>query len=48
MHANAVISDALHQKPDMILFYNKTKAGVDRMDQMSQDIRHNGEHPDGR
>ena len=34
MHDDDTISDAIHQKPEMILFYNKTKAGVDTMDQM--------------
>lgn len=34
MHNDATISEASHQKPEIILLYNKTKAGVDTMDQM--------------
>lgn len=34
MHYDYEISDAAHKKPEMILFYNQTKAGVDTMDQM--------------
>lgn len=34
MHYDAIISELLHRKPEMILFYNMTKAGVDTMDQM--------------
>lgn len=33
MHNDAITSDEAHKKPEMILFYNKTKAGVDSMDQ---------------
>ena len=34
MHNDAKTSDKADQKPEMILFYKKTKAGVDTMDQM--------------
>lgn len=34
MHDDANVADTAHQKPEMILFYKKTKAGVDRMEQM--------------
>jgi len=33
MHSNMAVSDA-KKKPEMILYYNKYKVGVDTMDQM--------------
>lgn len=34
MHSNTVESDDVKKKPEMILYYNKYKAGVDTIDQM--------------
>ena len=34
LHDDAKTSDEARKKPEMILFYNKTKAGVDTMDQI--------------
>jgi hypothetical protein len=34
MHKDAEISDRPDKKPEMIMFYNRTKAGVDTLDQM--------------
>lgn len=41
------IYEELHQKPEMIMFYNIIKAGIDRMDQMSTSTGLNGEHAGG-
>ena len=34
LHHGMIVSEETHQKPDIILYYNETKGGVDRMDQM--------------
>jgi len=34
MHSNMAVSDDAKKKPEMILYYNKYKVGVDTMDQM--------------
>lgn len=34
MHHDKAVNDEQKKKPDIILYYNKTKGGVDRMDQM--------------
>ena len=36
MHHQMAISEETHKKPDMILYYNERKGGVDRMDQTIQ------------
>lgn len=36
MHNSASVSDGTKQKPDVILFYNKNKVGVDSYDQMNR------------
>jgi Transposase IS4 len=34
MHHDTAVSEEAHKKTEMISYYNKTKYGVDRMDQM--------------
>ena len=34
LHHDMTVSEETHQKPEIILYYNETKGGVDRMDQM--------------
>ena len=34
MHHKAIINEEIQRKPEIILYYNETKGGVDRMDQM--------------
>lgn len=34
MHTKAEVADNVQKKPEMILYYNKYKTGVDCMDQM--------------
>ncbi|CAF0977383.1 unnamed protein product [Didymodactylos carnosus] len=36
MHHETIVSEETHKKPEIILYYNETKGGVDRMDQMAQ------------
>ena len=36
MHHDKTIDESQKKKPDIILYYNKTKGGIDRMDQMVQ------------
>ena len=36
MHHDKTIDESQQKKPDIILYYNKTKGGVDQMDQMVQ------------
>ena len=36
MHHDKVVNDEQKKKPDIILYYNDTKGGVDRMNQMAQ------------
>ena len=34
MHHDTTVNEEAHKKPEIISYYNKTKGGVDRMDQM--------------
>ena len=36
MHHDMTVSEETHRKPEIILYYNETKGGVDHMDQMVQ------------
>ena len=36
MHHETIVSEETHKEPEIILYYNETKDGVDRMDQMVQ------------
>jgi len=36
MHHETTVSEETHKKPEIILYYNETKDGVDHMDQMIQ------------
>lgn len=36
LHHDMRVSEEVHKKPEIIMYYNETKGGVDRMDQMVQ------------
>ena len=47
MHYDSTVYDEIRKKPEIIKYYNSTKGGVDRMDQMIGRIPHNDRQIDG-
>jgi hypothetical protein len=48
MHHDMTVSEETHKKPEIILYHNETKGGIDRIDQMVQTYFASEKSIDGR